>query len=113
MRIAPLPGHNRVWEHRRQRGWTQAELARRAVISRTAVSAIEIGHLVPSVNIALALAGAFGCSVEALFGPVPGGRADPEWAWPPTQAPCRYWQARVGGRTLRYPVEATAAGVTA
>jgi molybdate-binding protein len=27
--------------------------------------------------------------------------------------PCRYWHARVGGRTLLYPAEATAAGVIA
>jgi molybdate-binding protein/DNA-binding XRE family transcriptional regulator len=104
---------NRVREHRRLRGWTQADVARRAGISRTAVSAIEVGRLVPSVAAALSLAAAFGCPVEALFGPAAGGPADPEWAWPPTRSPSRYWLARVGGRTLRYPAEATGAGVIA
>jgi molybdate-binding protein len=33
------------------------------------------------------------------------------WAWLPTQEPCRFWHARVGGRIIHFPVEATAAGV--
>jgi molybdate-binding protein/transcriptional regulator with XRE-family HTH domain len=97
---------NRVRQYRTSRGWSQADLARRAGISRAAVSAVEIDRLVPSVAAGLALAAALGCTVEALFGPAdtPSG---PEWAWPPAQTPCRYWQARVGGRVVRYPAEAT------
>jgi molybdate-binding protein/DNA-binding XRE family transcriptional regulator len=102
---------NQVRAYRRQRGWSQEELARRGGISRTAVSAVEVGRMVPSVAAALALAGALGCTVEDLFGVAPAGPAGPEWAWPPAAVPCRYWLAQVGGRTLRYPAEATAAGV--
>jgi molybdopterin molybdotransferase/putative molybdopterin biosynthesis protein len=49
-------------------GMGQAELARRAGISRQALSAIESGAYQPGVNVALALARELGESVEALFG---------------------------------------------
>ena len=62
-----MPLQNRVKALRLGRGWSQAELAQRAGISRAAVSAIEIERLVPSVAAALALAEAFGCRVDALF----------------------------------------------
>jgi molybdate-binding protein/DNA-binding XRE family transcriptional regulator len=106
----PRQRKNGVQALRAERGWTQAELALRAGISRAAVSAIEINRLVPSVAAALALATALGCSVENLFGNPgqPAGAA--AWAWPPLQQPCRYWQAEVGRRTWLYPVEATALG---
>jgi molybdate-binding protein/DNA-binding XRE family transcriptional regulator len=101
---------NRVRQYRTSRGWSQAELARRAGISRTAVSAIEIERLVPSVAAALALAAVLGCTVENLFGTA-GRPAEPGWAWPPGRTLCRYWQAEVRGRVLRFPAEATPAGV--
>jgi DNA-binding XRE family transcriptional regulator len=104
------PAANRVKAYRQGRGWTQAELAERAGVSRAAVSALEVGRLVPSVAAALALARALGCTVEALFGGAAAGEAGPAWAWRPARSPCRYWQAQVGGRPLCYPVEATAAG---
>src|SRR5437870_1225915 len=91
---------NRVRRHRTAKDWSQAELARRAGISRAAVSAIEIDRLVPSVAAALALADAFGCSVEDLFGTKPAASGEPAWAWPPTQAAGRYWHAGVGGRRV-------------
>src|SRR5258708_136175 len=102
---------NNVKALRLARGWSQAELAQRAGISRAAVSAIEIERLVPSVAAALSLAAAFGCRVDALVSL--GGVADPlsEWAWPAAPDPCRYWHAEVAGRTLLYPVEATGLGV--
>jgi molybdate-binding protein/DNA-binding XRE family transcriptional regulator len=92
-------------------GWSQAELAVRAGIPRTTISAIEGERLTPSVTAALALAAALDCSVEELFG---GGklplvnRGGPEWAWQPHGESCRYWQAEVGGRNLLYPVESLA-----
>jgi molybdate-binding protein/DNA-binding XRE family transcriptional regulator len=104
---------NRVRQQRTSRGWSQADLAQRAGISRAAVSAIEIDRLVPSVVAALALAAAFDCTVEALFGGQNESRADPTWAWPPPQTPCRYWHARVGCKYLRYPSESGSAGVVA
>jgi molybdate-binding protein/transcriptional regulator with XRE-family HTH domain len=93
------------------RGWSQADLAERAGLSRAAVSAIEIERLVPSVAAALALAGVFGCSVEDLF--APPETQEPAWAWPPARLPCRYWQSAVNGRTWLFPVEAPAAERTA
>ena len=87
--------------------WSQAELARRAGISRAAVSAIEGVRLTPSVTAALALAAALECSVEELFGrPASVATRGPEWAWKPHTGGCRYWEAEVMGRRLLYPVEA-------
>lgn len=100
---------NAVLAQRRAHDWSQAELARRANISRAAVSAIEGERLTPSVTAALSLAAALGCSVEELFGG--GGAAPPpgqKWAWEPRREPCRYWEAEVNGRRLLYPVEALA-----
>src|SRR5262249_51523864 len=104
---------NRVRAHRLSRGWSQAELARRAGVSRAAVSAVEVNRLVPSVAAALSVAGALGCTVEDLFRPPAPVPAAPPRAWPPGRAPCRSWHARVRGRLLYSPVEATAAGVVA
>ena len=104
---------NRVKAYRKSRGWSQAELAQRAGISRAAVSAIEVSRLVPSVAAALALAEVLDCTVEDLFGLAGPGRAGPEWAWAPDRTPCRYWHAQVRGRRLYFPVEPTAAGVVA
>jgi putative molybdopterin biosynthesis protein len=88
-------------------GWSQAELALRAGIPRTTVSAIEGERLTPSVTTAIALAHALNCTVEELFGTgtakSAGGGLD--WAWPPHGDPCRYWEAEVGGRRWLYPVE--------
>jgi len=105
----PIGLQNHVKQLRLARGWSQAELARRAGISRAAVSAIEIERLVPSVAAALALAAAFGCRVDALF--AIGEVERPAWAWPAGSDPCRFWQAEVGGRVLYFPVEATATGL--
>jgi len=99
--------HNPILTRRLARGWSQAELAQRAGISRAAVSAIEAERLSPSVATALALAGVLDCSVEELFG---GGNKEPAstpgWAWMPRTETCRYWEAAVGGRRRLYPVEA-------
>ena len=99
---------NPVARRRAARGWSQSELARRAGVPRTTVSAIEGKRLTPSVTSALGLAHALECSVEELFGthrpgePTIGG---PDWAWLPHAEPCRYWEAEVGGRRWLYPVE--------
>lgn len=96
-----------VLARRMARQWSQAELARRAGISRTAVSAIEGERLVPSVQAALSLAAALECSVEELFAGkrvVSDEAAD--WAWSPPAGMCRYWEAEINGRRWLYPVEA-------
>src|SRR3974377_1166670 len=105
---AMIVSRNQVHAHRLARNWSQAALAKRVGISRGAVSAIEGERLSPSVATALALAEAFECTVEELFGR--GGKskaARGEWAWAPRGEPHRYWEAEVGQRRLLYPVEAT------
>lgn len=54
---------------REGRGWSQADLAERAGVTRQLVSAVEAGRHAPNVNAALGLAGALGSSVENLFAP--------------------------------------------
>ena len=54
---------------RRARGFSQLQMASMAGVSRQAVSAVESGHLDPSLRVALALARALGMTVEELFGP--------------------------------------------
>ena len=106
MTVTSYAGHP-VRARREVRQWSQAELAKRAGISRAAVSAIEGKQLSPSVATALALAAVFDCSVEELFGR--GGISKPcgsEWAWSPRGETSRYWEAKVGQRRLLYPVEA-------
>ncbi len=88
-----------------RRGWSQAELARRAGISRTAVTAIEGDRLVPSVAAALSLASALDTTVEALFGTSQGAFKSADWAWEPASHVDRYWEAEVGGRRIRFPAE--------
>jgi molybdate-binding protein/DNA-binding XRE family transcriptional regulator len=105
----PRQARSRVQERRSRQGWTQAELAERAGISRAAVSAIEIERLVPSVAAALALARVLGTSVEDLFGRNDDEGATP-WAWAPAQEQARFWKASVGTKTFLYPVETTASG---
>lgn len=93
---------------RRVRGWSQQELAQRAGLPRSSLSAIETRDLIPSVKAALALARALECSVEELFGQEtqPVSTVTPAWAWPPRGKPVRFWEAEVDGRRWLYPVEA-------
>jgi molybdate-binding protein/transcriptional regulator with XRE-family HTH domain len=96
---------NRVRQCRTAHGWSQQELASRAGLSRTGVSAIESGRLVPSVAAALALAKALGSSVEELFQSGEPGANVLTWAEPTRQHPTRFWTASVGGRRIAYAVE--------
>lgn len=99
---SPIP-NNRVRERRLALGLTQAELAERAGISRTAVTAIEGARLIPSVSSALALAAVLECSVEALFGSPDQILSSDVWAWQPPAGVTSYWQAEVRGRLICYP----------
>lgn len=94
---------------RRARDWSQARLAEKSGVSRTEVSAIETGKLVPSVAVALRLAAALGESVETVFGGTRKTLA-PTWAWEPNAQDHRCWWASVDDQLLAYPVELTAAG---
>ncbi|MCX7620970.1 MAG: helix-turn-helix domain-containing protein [Acidimicrobiales bacterium] len=62
---------DRIRALREELGWSQAELADRAGVSRQLVGAVERGLHRPNVDAALALARALGCSVEELFAPSP------------------------------------------
>jgi transcriptional regulator with XRE-family HTH domain len=66
---------NEVRERRLGLGISQSELAGRAGVSRQLVAAVEGGRNAPSVEAALALAGALGCTVEGLFGRKTRGRS--------------------------------------
>ncbi len=101
-----------VRQARKALGWSQEELARKAKVSRAAVSAIEQGRSAPSVQAALDLARALGKTVEALFGTATRDPA-PQWVRPPSLEVPRFWHAEIAGRVLRYPVEATNAGAIA
>jgi molybdate-binding protein/DNA-binding XRE family transcriptional regulator len=96
---------NRVKNARVARGWSQAELALRAGLSRTGLGAIEAGRLVPSVAAALALSRALGCHVEDLF--QADAESSPEliWAEPPATQSARFWVAEIRGRQFAYPVQ--------
>jgi putative molybdopterin biosynthesis protein len=97
---------NRVRQRRIALGLTQEELAERARISRTAVTAIEGKRLVPSVAAALALATALGTTVEVLFGRSEESPGAPLWAWGPGEAR-RFWTAEVGGQAWLYPADSS------
>ena len=58
---------NRLKEARGKLGWTQAELAVRAGVSRKTINTVENGVFTPSTILALALARELGESVEDLF----------------------------------------------
>lgn len=58
---------NRLRQRRLAAGLSQAELARKAGLSRQTVSLLESGRTAPGVGAALRLAKALGCTVEELF----------------------------------------------
>jgi len=100
---------NTLSRHRSAQGWSQALLAEKCSVSRTEISAIETGRLVPSVAVALRLASALGQSVEAIFG-ADSGVPSVSWAWTGPAGDGRCWYAQVNRKLLAYPVEPTAAG---
>lgn len=58
---------NRLPELRAERGWTQADLAQRASVSRQTINAIETGKFDPSLPLAFRLARLFHLKIEDLF----------------------------------------------
>lgn len=57
-----------IKQERLARGWTQSELSRRADINFTSISYYETGRALPSVIALIALADAFGISLDQLVG---------------------------------------------
>lgn len=95
----------RIRALREAEGWSQADLAERAGVSRQLVGAVEAGRHAPNVAAALALARALGRSVEELF-------ADDRSEGPPVPvlgtglaagAPVQL--ARVAGRLVAVPAD--------
>lgn len=58
---------NRITESRAERGWTQADLAQLAGVSRQTINAIETGRFDPSLPLAFRLAKLFDLRIEELF----------------------------------------------
>jgi putative transcriptional regulator len=58
---------NRLHDLRGERGLTQAALAEMVGVSRKTINTVENGVFVPSALLALRLARALGCPVEAIF----------------------------------------------
>lgn len=59
---------NRITELRKQKGWSQSELAKNIEVSREIVGRYERGDAMPSIDIAKRLADAFGVSLDYLVG---------------------------------------------
>ncbi len=94
---------NRLRRVREDRGLSQAELARRAGISRQALHAVETGRYVPNTAVALRLARALECAVEDLFVPRGETAVDAEWAG--EGAPVRRVRiGRVRDRLVAWPL---------
>ncbi|MDN3029576.1 helix-turn-helix transcriptional regulator [Streptomyces sp. S.PB5] len=58
---------NRITDLRAEQGWTQADLAQRAGVSRQTINAIETGRFDPSLPLAFRLAKLFDLRIEELF----------------------------------------------
>ena len=58
---------NRLREERARRGYTQAQLAELANVSRKTINTVENGIFIPSTVLALRLAKALDTTVEELF----------------------------------------------
>lgn len=58
---------NRLLDLRRERGWTQADLAERTDVSRQTIIAIEKGKFDPSLPLAFRIARTFELRIEDVF----------------------------------------------
>jgi molybdate-binding protein/DNA-binding XRE family transcriptional regulator len=103
----PLNPINHLRECRAAAGLTQAQLADRAGISRTAVTAIEARRALPSVAAALALAKALDTTVEAIFARSEAAGPPAAWACEAPGEPRPYWEAEVGGNRWLYRADAS------
>lgn len=103
---------NRLRARRESRGLSQKELGDRAELSRQSVGAIEAGRAIPAVDVALRLAQALGCTVEALFGPEPHEPLIDAVLSAPLASP-RVSLAQVRGRWVAVPIGAELSQVDA
>lgn len=61
--------NNFLRDKRKERGWSQAELANRLDVSRQTINAIETGKYDPSLPLAFKIAGLFNGRIEDIFLP--------------------------------------------
>lgn len=66
----------RVKKLRESRGWSQGELAKRAGVTRSAISTYEQGLRTPSADVLCALAKTFGVPADRLLGLAEGRMVD-------------------------------------
>ena len=59
--------NNRLKELRKERGWSQGQLADRLDVSRQSVNAIETGRYDPSLPLAFSIARLFNLGIEDIF----------------------------------------------
>ena len=62
-----IPVKNKLRVLRAEQNWSQAELARRAGVSRQTINAIETGKYDPSLPLAFKLANIFGSTKRSLL----------------------------------------------
>jgi molybdate-binding protein/DNA-binding XRE family transcriptional regulator len=103
---------NRVRALREARGLSQSALAAQVSLSRQSVHAIESGRAIPAVDVALRVARALDCPVEALFG---AAATDPPLT---TEAvgearPGRVALSHISGRWLSYALDREGLGRSA
>lgn len=60
---------NRLRVLRAEREWSQADLAKRADVSRQTINALETGKYDPSLPLAFKIAAVFERSIEEIFDP--------------------------------------------
>ena len=60
--------YHRITELRKQKGWSQSELAKQISVSREIVGRYERGDAVPSIDIAKRMADAFEVSLDYMVG---------------------------------------------
>lgn len=59
---------NRIRAYRKERKWTQEELAEKIGVERSAVAKWESGKIQPQASRLVALAEVFGCTVDKVLG---------------------------------------------
>lgn len=99
---------NSLAAERHARGWSQSQVAELGGITRQSYAAIESGEAVPSTEIALRLAAAFGRRIEELFR-LPEAAAEREvaqWAGAGSGVGRRVRIGRVAGQAFAFPAGA-------
>ncbi len=103
----------RLWLYRRERGWTQQDLAERLGVGRQFVHEMESNRRLPNTALALRLARIFGCAVEEIFVDRGPDRLDRVHLLPSAAAvpglPSRLGLARVRERLVGIPLSGAGA----